>query len=421
MNLCLGFVLASYAEQASTRLVAMLTTDRSGRGKLPSNTEPAKPVPVATTASAPSSFEAQTLPRNWRHLLTENRVKVLSATEALLWSLKFELTKFREQLGQLENQLKKTDNVVMVLGGWRARHQEWGANLSEFAKVLNNGKDDSAHDAVAASLKDILQDHRFDVELTAKSLKMISDANEKHTSSPSTNNTGPLRRQLAEQIQEFHTLRDRVDDCLATYLRENDRLDDVDESLQVEGTSEIYNRVGFEIIYKQWQDAHPQGEKPACCLLVDIDRFTQENEKYGNKIGDIIIASFGGLLKSLVREERGLDLVARFNGHSYLIFLGDTTLDNALVVAERTRQCIEATSFKVGSNSFDVTTSLGLVEIVPADSDVANFYTTLQDAVASAKSAGRNRTCVVRGHHPEIAETQSIQVMGRVIEIAEQE
>lgn len=73
------------------------------------------------------------------------------------------------------------------------------------------------------------------------------------------------------------------------------------------------------------------------------------------------------------------------------------------------------------SNSFDVTTSLGLVEIAPAEMDLANFYTTLQDAVASAKSAGRNRTCVVRAHLPELAETQSIQVTGRVIEIAEQD
>jgi diguanylate cyclase (GGDEF)-like protein len=431
MNLGLGFLVAAYAEQASTRLVAILATNHSTRRhKLPKNIEPAAAPPVDGDSAAPSlvetepdasSFDPQSLPRNWRHVLAESRVKVQSPIEGLLWTFKLELVTFREKLVQLENQLKKTSNIVMVLGGWRARHQEWASLLGEFAKTLNNGKSDSAQDEIEVALKNLLQDHRFDVEQTAKSLKLISDANEKHTSSPSTNNTVPLRRQLSEQIQEFHSIRDRIDDFLATFLRENDRFDDIDEALQIEGPTEIYNRLGFEVIYKRWRGDNPNGEQPACCLLIDIDRFSQENEKYGNKTGDVIIASFGGLLKSLVREERGLDLLARFNGHSYLLFLGDTTLDNALIVAERTRQCIEAASFKVGTNAFDVTTSLGLAEIAPTESELPTYYTTLQDAVATAKSAGRNRTCVVRGDQSEIAETKPIQVTGRVIEIAEQE
>jgi hypothetical protein len=50
---------------------------------------------------------------------------------------------------------------------------------------------------------------------------------------------------------------------------------------------------------------------------------------------------------------------------------------------------------------------------------LAEFYRMLQEAVASAKAAGRNRTCVLRDHHSEIAATEPIQVKGRVIEIAE--
>jgi len=189
----------------------------------------------------------------------------------------------------------------------------------------------------------------------------------------------------------------------------------------MEDSTAIYNRLGCEVIYKRWRVADPTGAQPACGLLIDIDRFSQENEKYGNRIGDIIIASFGGLLTSLIREERGPDLLVRFNGHSYLLFLPDTTLDSALAMAERIRQCIEATSFKFGTNSFDVTASLGLVEIALTESELTKFYTTLQEAVAAAKSAGRNRTCVVREQQTEIAETQSIKVTGRIIEIAEQE
>ena len=419
LNLCLGFVLTAYAEQASARLVALLTAGhKAPQPQLPGDTRPAAPT-LAPKEPEASLHEARSLPSNWRRVLRENRIKVESATEALLWTFKLELSTLREQLVQLENQLEKTGHVAMVLGSWRGHHQEWITCLDEFAKVLTSANDDFSHDDIDASLRDLLQDHQFDVQQTETSLNLISDVNGKETQTGSTNNSGAIGRQLSEQIHEFHTIRDRVDKFLATFLRENGRLDDVDESQQIEGATEIYNRIGFEVICQQWRNADPKGEQPACCLLVDIDRFSQKNEKFGNKTGDIIIAAFGDLLRSLLRVERGFDRVARFNGHSFLIFLGHTTLDDASVVAERTRQCIEATSFEVGSDSFHVTTSLGLVELAPPELDLAEFYRMLQEAVASAKAAGRNRTCVLRDHHSEIAATEPIQVKGRVIEIAE--
>ena len=294
LNLCLGFTLAAFAEQASAGLVALLATGHDGaQPQSPSDAEPAASTLVPTPPD-----DAQSLPRKWRRTLIENRINAQSAIGALLWTFKLELSILREQLVRLENQLKKTGNVAMVLGNWRAHHQEWVASLDEFAKVLTDVKDDSAHDGITASLQEFLQDHQFDVQQMATSLTLISCAKGKDTNTAATDSSATLGKQLAEQIHEFHSIRDRVDELLTTYLRENGRLDDVDESLQTEGATDVYNRIGLEVFHQQWRDADPKSEQPACCILIDIDRFSQQNARFGNKIGDDIIAAFGGLLMS---------------------------------------------------------------------------------------------------------------------------
>lgn len=422
LNLCLGFLLVASVEPISKRLVAFLT---AGEAALPTESLPApqtdtRPSAAPEPAAPTTPFDPQSLPRAWRDQLGEQRIQPASALEALLWMLKLRLAALREKLVHLECQLNGDENEaahshLQVLNNWRASQQEWIVYLGQFAQELTGLQDQPTDPELAAALKDLLQDHQFDAQQTATSLKILSDSAASHAAGGASNISG-LRSQLSEQIDELHLVRDRNDDLLATLLRETGRLGETPEQLHIEGAAQIYNRIGFEVVLQEWRDANPRGERPVSCLLVDIDRFSQKNERFGNKTGDIVIAAFGGLLKSLIRIERGFDRVARFNGHSYLLFLGDTARDNALVVAERTRQCIEATSFKIGEDSFDVTTSLGLVEFDPSGS-VADFYRALGEAVAAAKNAGRNRTAVHRGKRAEIAETAMIQVTGRVIEI----
>lgn len=65
-------------------------------------------------------------------------------------------------------------------------------------------------------------------------------------------------------------------------------------------------------------------------LMMDMDNFKQVNDSYGHLAGDNLLIQFGAILQRLSREE---DIVCRFGGDEYVVFLKD--LDNVEVVRRK--------------------------------------------------------------------------------------
>lgn len=61
-------------------------------------------------------------------------------------------------------------------------------------------------------------------------------------------------------------------------------------------------------------------DKDECCVLLfmDIDNYKKINDSYGHQMGDSILEQFGG---RLVRCFRSTDIVGRFGGDEFLVFL----------------------------------------------------------------------------------------------------
>ena len=73
-------------------------------------------------------------------------------------------------------------------------------------------------------------------------------------------------------------------------------------------------------------------------ILVDLDRFSRVNDRWGFAVGDHALQAFAGLLHTSVR---GADVIGRWAGATFLTLLPDTRLDAAWHVAERVRQGVE--------------------------------------------------------------------------------
>jgi diguanylate cyclase (GGDEF)-like protein len=73
-------------------------------------------------------------------------------------------------------------------------------------------------------------------------------------------------------------------------------------------------------------------------VLVDLDRFSRVNDRWGFAVGDHALQAFAGLLHTSVR---GADMIGRWAGATFLLILPDTRLDAAWHVAERVRQGVE--------------------------------------------------------------------------------
>ncbi len=72
-------------------------------------------------------------------------------------------------------------------------------------------------------------------------------------------------------------------------------------------------------------------------IISDIDHFKRINDRYGHLVGDSALKSIARTLEEHVRE---IDMVARWGGEEFLIFLPGADTDTAKLTAERLRCCV---------------------------------------------------------------------------------
>ena len=78
--------------------------------------------------------------------------------------------------------------------------------------------------------------------------------------------------------------------------------------------------------------------KDFAVILLDIDHFKSINDTHGHEVGDIVLQWMAQTLQSALRVQ---DIVARWGGEEFLILLPDTSLDEAMDIAERLRGLVE--------------------------------------------------------------------------------
>ncbi len=124
-------------------------------------------------------------------------------------------------------------------------------------------------------------------------------------------------------------------------------------------------------------------------LMLDLDKFKQINDTFGHDAGDLVIRDFANRISSNSRED---DLVARFGGEEFVIWLPDTRAIDAIRLAERLRTNVEQAEVSHNNTTIRYTVSIGL-HIVQntASSPIEKWLKAADDLVYRAKSEGRNR------------------------------
>jgi diguanylate cyclase (GGDEF)-like protein len=125
-----------------------------------------------------------------------------------------------------------------------------------------------------------------------------------------------------------------------------------------------------------------------CLLLLDVDHFKQVNDRFGHAAGDAVLAAVSRLMASIVRT---CDVVARWGGEEFVIALPSTSLEGAMLVAERIRATLEGHPITHASGqTLTVTASFGVAELESGET-VDLVVDRADRAMYAAKSAGRNR------------------------------
>ncbi len=124
-------------------------------------------------------------------------------------------------------------------------------------------------------------------------------------------------------------------------------------------------------------------------IFMDLDNFKKVNDVFGHPAGDEVLRSVGGILKAGVRRP---DLVSRYGGEEFVLFLPESTPEGAAEVAERLRADLENAVIKRGDKNIPITGSFGVSGcLITADLSYETLVSQADKALYESKHSGRNR------------------------------
>lgn len=151
----------------------------------------------------------------------------------------------------------------------------------------------------------------------------------------------------------------------------------------------LLNRRYLEVRLEEEINRSQRHGYPMSFMMIDVDQFKSYNDTFTHPEGDKALQMVGQCLKATLR---GADVAARYGGEEFSILLPQTTLLEAITIADRLREKVEKTKFP----NRQVTVSIGLATC-SAELCVANELISAADkALYEAKTKGRNRVEVYR-------------------------
>lgn len=153
----------------------------------------------------------------------------------------------------------------------------------------------------------------------------------------------------------------------------------------------IPNRRSFDTaLEREWRRAQ-RLKVPISLVMIDVDMFKKFNDLYGHQAGDDCLAMVARALVGGPR--RAGDLVARYGGEEFVVLLFHTPVDDALGIAERLRQAVQALGIPHEQGPAGVVSiSLGGATCIPDQDGLPETLLRAADkALYQAKADGRNR------------------------------
>ncbi|MDO8608382.1 MAG: diguanylate cyclase [Phaeospirillum sp.] len=153
------------------------------------------------------------------------------------------------------------------------------------------------------------------------------------------------------------------------------------------------NRRAFFTAAEQETERSVRYGNSVSVLMFDIDYFKQVNDRHGHAVGDQALRAVAAALRDNLRE---VDILGRLGGEEFAVLLPETSLDDAIDVAERLRQAIAAIQLQPGQLQpgqppLTLTASLGVAERNADEVTVDMVLARADLALYRAKAHGRNQ------------------------------
>ncbi|HEX2917173.1 MAG TPA: GGDEF domain-containing protein [Edaphobacter sp.] len=132
-------------------------------------------------------------------------------------------------------------------------------------------------------------------------------------------------------------------------------------------------------------------------VMLDLDGLKGVNDTRGHTCGDIVLQAVGSVLQETVRAR---DSVARIGGDEFCVILPDSSVHDAIHVAERLREEIYDLVIRYRGDVIQTRASLGVASSDTSGLHWQNLVDDSDSALYEAKRSGKNRVVVARSVVP---------------------
>ena len=150
----------------------------------------------------------------------------------------------------------------------------------------------------------------------------------------------------------------------------------------------IYNRRTFtDLVERELARAGRAGSSVAL-IVIDLDHFKMVNDRYGHVAGDAVLKSFVATANAALRKQ---DLLGRYGGEEFCVVLPGASPPEAVLIAQRLRESVEAHPVHVADRPIHYTISAGVAHSNRAGLDLDSLVRDADEALYRAKNRGRNQ------------------------------
>lgn len=156
----------------------------------------------------------------------------------------------------------------------------------------------------------------------------------------------------------------------------------------------------FELAEREFNRAK-RYDQPLSVILMDIDEFKRFNDRFGHRVGDMVLRLVANQCRASLRE---VDIFGRLGGEEFVVILPETDDKQALIVAKRLCKVIESarleeqdglfemeTGKKYDGEALSVTISVGVATCDESCTSIETLMDHADRAMYSVKYGGRNR------------------------------
>jgi len=174
--------------------------------------------------------------------------------------------------------------------------------------------------------------------------------------------------------------------AIASYMEESQQKLQWDAEL--DSLTGVLNRRGFE----SWLKRRRQRVQRGCLLLLDLDHFKRINDQFGHAQGDLMLVQLTTVLRAALRPD---DLLGRFGGEEFMMFLPELDIVQAQQIAERLLSSTR--TIQLPDQQQHLSISIGLTDM-PMHEPVELTLRRADQALYLAKQQGRDRVEIARIH-----------------------